>query len=295
MISAGAVAKEGIEVNRGANRVLSRNRRPAINAVRPVRPPELTPEAREKMIMDHQHADLGSFQLYYKGYLAINAGTYAGTSGGWGSSHWYNYYSRTIAHNCMTVYDPDEEYYVNYHEKTGNKLSNDGGQINTQLVSTYEEFMAKPDEAKTEAWYIGPNKDTPEYSFIKTNLTGSYGNGKVKNHERSMVFMDLDNDDYPAAVVVFDDVHASNPTFRKAWIMNTQLEPMISGNTSTVIRNDNGNDGKLVNKTMLPASPVVTSVGGEGMESWVDGVNYESKDKYPGQYSRIPGQTSRPL
>ena len=45
IIKAGAVAKEGMVVNRGANSVDSRNRIPVVIAVRPVRPPLLTPEA----------------------------------------------------------------------------------------------------------------------------------------------------------------------------------------------------------------------------------------------------------
>ena len=45
IINAGAVAKEGMVVNRGANRVDSRNSRPDTMAVRPVRPPADTPEA----------------------------------------------------------------------------------------------------------------------------------------------------------------------------------------------------------------------------------------------------------
>ena len=42
-IRAGAVAKEGMEVNRGENRVAHRKRTPVVMAVRPVRPPTATP------------------------------------------------------------------------------------------------------------------------------------------------------------------------------------------------------------------------------------------------------------
>ncbi|SCI93347.1 Uncharacterised protein [uncultured Butyricicoccus sp.] len=45
MMSAGAVANEGIAVKIGANRVDTRNRPAVTRAVRPVRPPTATPEA----------------------------------------------------------------------------------------------------------------------------------------------------------------------------------------------------------------------------------------------------------
>ena len=45
IMSAGAVAKEGIEVKSGANRVESRKSTPVTSAVRPVRPPTETPDA----------------------------------------------------------------------------------------------------------------------------------------------------------------------------------------------------------------------------------------------------------
>ena len=45
MINAGAVAKDGIAVKIGANRVESRNRSADTRAVRPVRPPTATPDA----------------------------------------------------------------------------------------------------------------------------------------------------------------------------------------------------------------------------------------------------------
>ena len=41
----------------------------------------------EQFVGNHQHLDGGSFQLYYKGPLAIDAGAYQGSSGKMGSSN----------------------------------------------------------------------------------------------------------------------------------------------------------------------------------------------------------------
>ena len=61
----------------------------------------------EQFVGNHQHMDGGSFQIYHKGPLAIDAGAYSGSSGGYNSPNNKNYFKRTIAHNSLLVYDPD--------------------------------------------------------------------------------------------------------------------------------------------------------------------------------------------
>ncbi len=262
-------------------------------------------EASEKRLQNHDHADLGSFQLYYKGYLTGNAGLYSGKNGEWGGSHYWNYYTRSIAHNCMTIFDPNEKF-KNYYYPEGNPnygavYSNDGGQKHSEGWQTasnpdgFQEYLDIEDYAKTDAWYIGPNEETPEFSFIKTDLTNAYNgsedektgkiNKKVANHERSMVFMDLDNDDYPAALIVFDDVESTNKDFKKTYNMQAVLEPTIDGTKTVLDRNDNGQNGRLVHRTMLPENPVIEAVGGEGKESYVNGINYPNAELQEGSWS----------
>ena len=51
---------------------------------------------------NHDHLDAGHFQIYYKGILANDAGTY----GTYGSAHDRGYYKRSVAHNTMAVRNP---------------------------------------------------------------------------------------------------------------------------------------------------------------------------------------------
>ena len=70
----------------------------------------------------HQHLDQNQFTIYYNGYLAIDSGAdYTETE----SPHYLNYYRRTVAHNTMLVYDPQEKFFW-----SDNLLpaANDGGQ-----------------------------------------------------------------------------------------------------------------------------------------------------------------------
>ena len=237
----------------------------------------------ERNIGDHMHLDSGSFQIYYKGALAIDAGNYQGTGGGWGSQHYFNYSKRTISHNLITVYDPDEVF--QYYGKTYNTIptpyANDGGQRMREVSTAqdYETMMSEDNHyADTLASYIGSNEKTPAFSYLKTNLKPAYSD-KVSEYTRSMVFMDLFNEDYPAAFVVFDNITSSNKSFDKKWLLHSIEEPDIKGNTTVISRTEDGYDGKLVNKTFLPAQFKIEKIGGEGKEAMVSGVNYPNTDK----------------
>ena len=231
---------------------------------------------------DHTHADVGSFQIYYKGPLAISGGMYEGENSSYGTEHYRNYYIRTVAHNCMTIYDPNETFL--WGSRTD--LANDGGQKLTSfngsvLTYTMDEFMS--DDALrsvTEGVYIGPNKKTPAYSYIKGDLTSAYSE-KVKKHQRAMVFMDLFREDYPAAFVVFDYIKTSNRSFKKSWLLHSVEEPKVNGAFTTIARTENGYNGKLVNKTMYPENIVIEKIGGEGREFETNGVNYPTKPLTP--------------
>lgn len=212
---------------------------------------------QEKNLADHMHLDSGTFQIYYKGSLAVASGLYEGKDGQWGSSHYYNYYKRTISHNAVTVLDPDEKVYPMPPS------SNDGGQkqVAASVVKTYAELMDIGDLAQTKGSYIGPNEYTPKFSYIKGDITNAYSD-KIGSYSRSMVFMDLFDDDYPAAFVVFDKVDSKDAAFKKTWLMHSIEEPEINGNITTICRTEDGFNGKLVNKTMLPSKHEITKLNG---------------------------------
>ncbi len=232
-------------------------------------------DMRNVHLGDHMHSDVGSFQIYYKGMLALDSGKYEGQNGAWGSEHFWNYNTRSIAHNVMLVKDPDEKYL--YHDV--NKV-NDGGQRSIWMHSGFDYDWIGGETLKMseeDAYYIGPNEYTPEFSYIKGDLKYAYTD-KVAEYERSMVFMDLFEEDYPAAFVVYDRIKSSNKSFKKTWLLHSQLEPQVDGNITTIVRDDNGFNGKLVNATLLPSNHTITKIGGEGHEFEVDGINYPNPD-----------------
>jgi Heparinase II C-terminal domain/Heparinase II/III-like protein len=225
---------------------------------------------------DHQHMDAGAFQIYYKGPLAIDSGLYEGANGDFGSPHHVNYYQRTIAHNSLLVYNPDEQF-VRYSGGT----RNDGGQrwLRGEPKDLAQLFTRGYQTGKVLGQGFGPDPQSPNYTYLEGDITQAYSE-KVKEVKRSFVFLNLTARAAPdatrAALIVFDRVVATNPAFKKYWLLHSMEEPAIVGNTTSVALSERGWTGRLRNTTLLPKADntELVKVGGPGKEFWVFGQNY---------------------
>jgi heparin/heparan-sulfate lyase len=223
---------------------------------------------------NHSHLDAGSFQIYYKGALAIDSGVYEGTNGGYNSEHYMNYYKRTIAHNSMLIYDPKEEF--NYQGKT---LENDGGQRfpnNGDEAFNFEQL--KYDDYKTGkvlANWFGPSTIRPVFSYLKGDITSAYSD-KATSYNRSFVFINNKNKKIPATMIVYDKVTSKTSDMKKTFLLHSIEKPSYSEDTITIKRSENDYKGKLTNTILLPESrnSSVEIVGGEGEEFLVNDKNY---------------------
>ena len=56
---------------------------------------------------------------------------------------------------------------------------------------------------------LAPDTQEPEYSYIAGDIAKAYGSN-VKEAVRSMLFMPLEDEEHPAAFVVFDQVTTEN-------------------------------------------------------------------------------------
>ncbi|MFE5323528.1 heparin/heparin-sulfate lyase HepB [Paenibacillus sp. NPDC056579] len=230
---------------------------------------------------NHQHLDAGAFQLYYKGNLAIDSGSYKGSSGKYHSPHNKYYFKRTIAHNTMLVYDPDELQQYPYVKDGGLVWPNvnDGGQRwpnEGRPPLTLDDLLNKDfKRADVLAHAIGPDPIRPDFSYIKGDITAAYSN-KMKQFQRSFLFLNFKDDSHPAALIVFDRVVSASADFKKYWLLHSIEEPHIEGSRTTVSRSEDGYNGQLVNDTLLPAqgNQQIEKVGGPGKEYWVFGTNY---------------------
>ena len=237
---------------------------------------------------NHQHKDSGSFQLYYKGPLATESGFYQ-NGVFYGSSDHTNYTMQSIAHNTMLVYDPNEEP-LDFAGQV-----NDGGQRWPLgiMQSTYENIQKDPQHhrATVEAEEIDPqNPMTPEYTYIKGDLTNAYSD-KISDFKRSFMFLNLDDDTVPAALIVFDKLSVPNPSLEKTWLLHGQDNPEISG-SRTIWKSNPYTDkntgetysGKMVHDMLLPAANQADMKIASSPElGWntIRGVNYPHPELSP--------------
>jgi heparin/heparan-sulfate lyase len=230
---------------------------------------------------NHQHLDAGSFQIYYRGILATESGIYEGTNGAYGSAHCTNYYWRTIAHNSLLVYDPQEKFTSRkgWSNDGGQRLPNDRNEPRNLKVLLAPEYGYRT--GKIIASGFGPDLNTPDYSYLKGDITAAYSS-KAEEVKRTFTFLNLKNKTVPAALIIYDKVVSSSPSFKKFWLLHSIEEPAVNGNEVTITRSSDGYDGKLLNTTLLPVieNTAITPVGGQGKEHWVFGENYGSEPRY---------------
>ena len=255
----------------------------------------------EYRVNGHQHADCGSFQLYYKGILASRSGVYQGytTKGSnngstqFSSEHVWMYASKSIAYNTMLIFDPSEPGIT-----PERKNVSDGGQravFGNGEVKTLDEYFINdgtenhdPQTGKVEAQEIDPEDPMkPAYTYMKGDLTKAYIKRKCEHYDRSFMFLNLFNEEVPAALIVYDRVTSTNPEFKKTWLLHTQEKPEISGKKIVAERTlssyNMGYNGKLTVDSILPKESDISVVGSEE-EGWsnirgIDWTGLPSKNK----------------
>ena len=231
-------------------------------------------------IWGHNHRDNCSFTLFHRGDLALDSGIYDD----FGGSHHRNYYSRTIAHNTITVFDPSEEFSI-----FGNSYANDGGQFWPQKDDDVPTWWPETIEAALapQNGFRSPGMVRFErragYTYAMADGTPYYRAKKLRKFHRHFLWLnDVRHWDEPV-VVVFDDVIAASASYVKRYLLHTQNAPTISG--TRVVASEG--DGVLYQHTVLPSNPRIERIGGSGREFLVDGTNYPPSSS--ARENEIPG------
>ena len=216
---------------------------------------------------NHEHLDNNSFTVYKHMPLLIDAGHYDA----YGSSHYMNYYQRTIAHNTICVYDGSTN--------DQSKYSNDGGQIDSRDLQNYNDIFNPANQRGK--WIQYATGDSYTYNVADAQL--SYNPEKLDFFRRRLLYVK------PQKVIVLDHVHLKNTATKQRdikWVVHFANRPDISGTvTRTEVANHiityNGTDytaangnGNIALRTLIPANSNTTLIGGNGYEYWVDGKNY---------------------
>jgi len=194
------------------------------------------------------HLDNNSFYIYKNGPLAID-GIKPGTTDdpakpGTREQKLVPYGRMTIAHNTITVYDPDEKImgvsqYSYRHAKRPFPV-NDGGQ-------TFRPEMIVAGPTRLEQGRIVAYETHRLFDYVCGDATDSYNPRKLKQFTRQFVFLK------PDYFVIFDRVVSTNAEFPKHWLLHSYKEPEISGDTVKIDAKGEAPDrGRLFSRTLLP-------------------------------------------
>ena len=208
---------------------------------------------------NHQHSDAGSFQIYYRGLQAVDLGQYHF----YGTPYDTNFCKRSVAHSMLLVVDPEE--------KLPGTSSNDGGtRFNRACPNTPQDALNNPALAngtKVSASF-GPVLQRPFFSYFSVDLKSAYSE-KITEYVRTFCFLNLGNEQTPAALIVLDNVTAAKPEFRKYWQLNT-LNPPEQTADGVVLKNSAlGLTGKVDVRMLRPAPDerVLQTLEGEAANS----------------------------
>ena len=207
----------------------------------------------------HQHLGQNHFSIYHRGYLAIDSGAdYTETE----SPHYLNYYRRTIAHNAILVYDPQERFFWSDNKW---EAANDGGQ--RMDSSRFWNTVRSLDDwhRMQELWELGSMRVVDyrpgAYHYALGDATRAYSPKKMKRFTRELLYIEESD-----TLFVFDRVIGSDPTFRKTWLLHGVSEPLFAepGTDAANGETDFGNarefsfrdgDGELRVHCLLPLEP----------------------------------------
>src|SRR5699024_7865050 len=145
---------------------------------------------------NHEHLDNNSFQLYKYGPLFIDSGSYDSYE----SEHYLNYYTRTIAHNVITIFNPEEQFSYGYNNEN---LSNDGGQFFKEQLESINDIITNYNFESSWINYI--NKD--DFTYIYSDASSSYSNEKVDSYVRKVFYRKRNSKD---RIIIFDYVDQAN-------------------------------------------------------------------------------------
>ncbi|HVN82406.1 MAG TPA: heparinase II/III family protein, partial [Terriglobia bacterium] len=238
---------------------------------------------------DHQHFDKGQFLIYHRGGLVVDSGAYDSLNEP--NGHWDGYACRTLAHNCLLIYNPQQIEPVGY--------SNDGGQMVLRGLQHHADWLTYLAHYKKEsldaAKVLAYDADEQSgYAYVRCDLGVAYG-PKVTACDRQFLYLPQ-----PDLLVVFDRVKAAQPQFEKRWLLHFQDPPTVDGaqahtgvqsfvNAQRVQVRRTGQlklenkifpyDGVLTVDSLLPELRTVATVGGEGYEFFnsFENLNYRIK------------------
>ncbi|MBT7162222.1 MAG: hypothetical protein HN904_05550 [Victivallales bacterium] len=193
---------------------------------------------------NHQHADAGAFQIYYRGFQSGDLGQYHF----YGTPYDSNFCKRSVAHSMLFVVDPAEKF-------RGTTTNDGGARFVLSCPLTPEQTTSNPLFANGTVLSssVGPHAQRPFFSHFAVDLKSAYSD-KIRSYVRSFCFLNLDNEQTPAVLIVLDALTTAKPEFEKRWQINALNPPERTAEGVVLHQSALGLTGK-VNIRMLRPRP----------------------------------------
>ena len=224
-------------------------------------------------IGNHQRKDFGTFQIYYRGPLAIASGVYQGSPNSWyAKPHWLEYYQQTVSSNGLLIVDPDKKPFL------AGIRANDGGQRWPNKGQNHPpnlDVLLNPENGYRMAKVLATGAATDEsYAYISGDITAAYDSKKVKLVHRAMLSVQTHDKNYPLVFVVRDRIIPTSENFERVFLLHSVEPPEIGMDGTATIVNTRRTltqsrgifsgqyDGKLFLKNISPAKAEMRLVKG---------------------------------
>lgn len=238
------------------------------------------------------NADNNSFIIYRRGYLACDSGTRGvnnpeqkDMSDG---RHHNRYFSRTVAHNSITV-GTDVIDGNGWRDWCGGQISRPKREwLQRWGLPATARNLYEPRAGRIIAY-----ETHPLYDYVAGDASRSYSPDYVTSFTRQFVYI------RPNLFVIFDRVVSVRAGDPKRWYLHSMGEPRcLDGEEEpdrsihpdghrlfrgrTVALNHNG--ARLFCRTLLPERAIIRAIGGKGHQFEINGENY---DMYDAWYERV--------
>ncbi len=197
---------------------------------------------------NHQHLDMGAFQIYYRGNLATDLGQY----GKYGSEFDWNFSKSTVSHSAMRFRDPEQKNYRMNSKFTANTGTQE---IHDWWPATSLEEQTAGDKyrnGQTLNSFCGPVAADPLYAVLESDLAILYPE-RVKSYTRSFVYLNLGLPGTPAALIVLDRFEKSAERIEPIFQVASLTAPLTNGDNLEIAVSPYCQTGKLAVQTLLPS------------------------------------------
>ena len=233
-----------------------------------------------KTLGGHEHADAGTFQLFYKGLYSGESGKYDR----FGSTHFTYYYQATVAHNGLLIFDPTLADYELDGESmdsssnlarafySGSQRGRGNFQTGTTLWSWLESNSTNTGTVTGYEYGLLPD-GRADYAYLAGDITAAYSITQASYVGRSMFTLYTDNPEYPMFFIVYDAIDNADENSINKFLLHTPVEPEIDEDNSTVTLTKD--EAKLILHSLKGTENIEVIGGGEGKTYLINGIQCE--------------------